>query len=102
MDTRWEKMQVGTQKKRNPAKNSDKSLSKVAAEKFLAEVKARRYDAAYLLTSQDYRKGTTKKEFQDYVTKHYDALTGFGPVTEDAFATDTGTTYTVTKKAQVA
>jgi len=95
-----DKMQADNEKRMEAAKNSDKSLSKVAAEKFLAEVKAKRYDAAYQLTSQSYRKGTTRKEFQDYVTKHYDALIATSPMQEDFFAPDSGTTYVVTKKGR--
>ncbi len=103
MFSQMDKMQEEQKLRQAGAQNSDKTLSKQAAEKFLAEVKARRYDAAYQLTSVAYRKDNTKKEFQDYVTKHFEALTGTGgsPLREDFSAPDQGTTYTVTRKAFV-
>jgi hypothetical protein len=100
MFSQMDKMQEDQKQRQAAAANSDKSLSKQAAEKFLTEVKARRYEPAYQLTSQSYRKGTTKKEFQDYVTKHYEALTATSPMQEDFFAPDSGTTYVVTKKGR--
>ncbi|MFL5340834.1 MAG: hypothetical protein ACJ8F7_11860 [Gemmataceae bacterium] len=94
-----DKMQEAQAKRAAELEKSDKAVSKQTAEQFMTEVKARRYDPAYQLTSDAYRKRTTRKEFEAFVTKNFAALTAAGSLMEDHFAADQGTTFVFTRHA---
>jgi hypothetical protein len=96
-----EQAQADMEKRQAELEKSDKRHSAKFAESFLQELKDLRYDAAYQKTSEAYRKGTSRKDFEAFVAKNQEALTGFGSLSEDAFAPDMGTTFVVTKVAHV-
>ena len=94
-----DKMQAEQAKRAAEMEKSDKSVSKLAAEQFIAEVKARRYDPAYQMTSSAYRKQTSRKEFETFVTRNFTALSAGGFLMEDPSALDQGTTFVFTRHA---
>jgi hypothetical protein len=81
--------------------NSDKGRAQRAADAFIQELKGRRIDAAYRMTSSTYQKQTTLNEFRALVTQSGDVLQRAMPFLPDVFAPDTGPTYVFTQKLAV-
>jgi hypothetical protein len=88
------------EKRQKELEKSDKRAASKFGESFIQELKAKRYDAAYKMTSADYQKGTTRKDFETFVVKNQEALTGFGSFQEDFLAPESGSTFVLTKLGQ--
>jgi hypothetical protein len=78
--------------------NSDKGKAQRVADAFIQELKGRRIDAAYRMTSAAYRLRVSPDEFRALVTQSGDVLQHAMPFLPDVFAPDMGPTYVFTQK----
>lgn len=92
-----ESIKSGMEQRQAELEKSDKRAASRFGESFIQELKGKRYDAAYKMTSAEYQKSTSRKDFETFVTKNQDALTGFGSFSEDFSAPESGSTFVLTK-----
>jgi hypothetical protein len=81
--------------------NSDKALSEKAAEAFFQELKGRRVEAAYKMTTAAYQGRVTQEDFASLIEANSQALQQVALLNSDIFAPDSGTTYQYSKNAVI-
>lgn len=94
---RVDKMAEEARAREKELENSDKSVSHRAAEAFVQELKGRRTDAAYDLTTAAYQKRVTREEFATLLEQYKDQVGTGVPFTKDFGAPDMGTSYSYKK-----
>jgi hypothetical protein len=92
-DKQLDKMAEEQRLREKERESSDRAVSLRAAEAFSQELKGRRVDAAYALTTVEYQRRVTRAEFAELLDQHKDELNTGLPFREDIFAPEQGTSY---------
>ena len=93
MKSDMERMRVEQEQRKKDKEGSDKALAGKAVDQFLVEVKADRPEAAYQLTTADFRRRVSPDEFRKQIAGLADASVRWLEMRADFFAPDDGSTF---------
>ncbi len=88
-----EQMQKEMQKRQQERENSNKAKSEKFVAAFLQEVKGGRAEAAYAMTTVDYRKRVSLEQFRELLQKNADVLRRVPRLLAGGLDPDTATTF---------
>ena len=92
-----DKMAEENRLRQKELENSDKQVSLRAAEAFVQELRGRRTDAAYDLTTVAYQQRVTREEFAELLERFKDELGTGVPLSADIFAPEKGPSFSYKK-----